>query len=708
MKFLRVTWLCHAVLVLAFTVSVQAQSTASLSGCIEDSTHAAIQGATVVLTGSDSSKRYQAQSDEKGCFTLTGVENGGYHLHLLAEAFAPFERAVDIRNNIEIDTAVLQIQPLRNSIVVTATRTPTPSMALGASVDVIDRTDIEASEARQTIDLLRGVTGMAVMRSGDIGGITSLFTRGGESDYTKILVDGIPVNQPGGAYDISHLETDNVNRVEIVRGPQSAVFGSDAITGVVQVFTQPGSGPPEFEYSAEGGSFATTDQRGSIRGAWKKFDFSNSFSRFDTDNIGRNNDYRNASYFGNLGFTANSRQSVRVTLLNSSVAAGTPGANAPGFTSFGPNNRMTRLERAAGVTYRALIGPRLTQHVAYRLYDHDQYFYSAFGISNLLHTRHRFEYHGDVNLPAAGTFSYGVDYDRENATVAAARHFRNDYGYYVQQQFEAFRRLNVTAGIRIEDNTTYGTAATPRVAVSYRLSPSTRIRFSAGTGIKEPNFIENFSTSPYFRGNPDLAAERSRSWEAGAEQSFLDDRVTADLTWFDNRFRNVIELVSNPDFTARYENIGRSLARGTELRLRARVRRMNAQVNYTYLDGHVEESMQTSFPFRPGDPLLRRPRHSGDFSLTWTESKWTAHWSSRFVGRRADSDFYAFDPPNSLTNNDAYSTSDAAVTYEVNRFLSAYARFENIFDHSYQEVLGYLALGRSAGVGVRVRVKGER
>ncbi len=707
MKNPRWTWLCHVVSVFAVSaVTVCAQSTASLSNCVEDSSGAAIGGATVTMTQTQPLKRFQIQTDERGCFDFTRISSGRYNLSVVAEGFAPFEREVAVEGSVQLDKTVLQIQPLQNVVVVTATRTPAPTTTVGSSVDVIDRAAIEASEAPKAVDLLRNVSGLAVMRSGDIGGITSLFTRGGESDYTKILVDGIPVNQPGGAYDLSHLATDNISRIEIVRGPQSALFGSDAIAGVVQVFTRPGGGSPEFEYGAEGGSFATTDQRASLRGAWKQFDFSNAVSRFDTDNIGRNNDYRDGSYFGNYGYTPDSRQSLRATLMYSSVKAGTPGVNAAGFTSFGPNNRMSRLERAGGLAYRAFVGSRTTQHVAYRLYDHDQYFYSAFGVSTILHTRHRLEYRGDVEVPKAGTLSYGVDYDRENATVAVDRHFRNNSGYYVQQQFSAANRLNVTAGIRFEHNTTFENAATPRIAVSYRVMPGTRVRFNAGTGIKEPNFIENFSTNPFFRGNPDLRAERSRSWEVGVERSVWRERVTADLGWFDNRFRNLIELVTNPDFTARYNNIGRSIARGAEFRVRSRVRQLSAQANYTYIDGHVQESTQTSFPFRPGDPLLRRPRHSADAGVTWTGRRWTAHGSTRFVGRRADSDFFTFSRP--LFSNEPYCSSDAAFTYDFPRFVSAYVRFENIFNKSYQEVLGYQALGRSAVVGVRVRLGSER
>ena len=707
MKIPRPGWLYHLVSLIVFpTFSVFAQGQPSVSSCIQDSTRAAIPRASVVLERSETNKRYQTQTDDKGCFTISGIEAGQYRLTILAQAFAAFERTVDVPREAMLDTVMLDVAPIRNSVLVTATRTPTPAMTLGASVDIIDRTQIEASKARTTVDLLRETGSMAVARSGAIGGITSMFVRGGESDYTKVLVDGIPVNQPGGLYDISHLSTDNISRVEIVRGPQSAVFGSDAITGVVQIFTRPGAGTPEFEYAAEGGSFATTDQRAAFRGSWKKFDFSNAFDRFDTDNVGRNNDYRNANYFGNFGYSPDSRQSLRATLLYGSVKAGTPGANAPGFTSFGPNNRMTRLERAAGLTYQGFIGSSVTQQLAYRLYDHDQYFYSAFGVSTVLHTRHRVEYHGDAALPVAGTLSYGVDYDRENAIVANVRHNRNNVGYYVQQQFAYLQKLDITGGVRIEDNTTFGTAATPRLSVSYRVLPATRIRFNAGTGIKEPTFPENFSTSTFFLGNPDLLAERSKSWETGVEQSFWRDRVTGDIGWFDNRFRNAIELVRQPSGVSQYFNIGRTRTRGLETRIRARMRQLYAQANYTFLEGHIVESTQTSFPNRPGDPLLRRPKHSGDVSLTWTDPRWSAHWSTRFVGRRADSDFFTHTP--ALFSNVRYSTSNAAFTYNVNRFVSAFVRLENIFDMDYQEVLGYQALGRSAVVGAKIRIGLER
>jgi vitamin B12 transporter len=696
----RIARLCCAVSLLILTsVSVFSQSPGSVSGCVVDPSHALIRGASIFLNS------LQMQTDEKGCFTFNGVKSGKYRLKVLAEAFSPYEQELAVENSVKLEDIVLDIRPVEATTVVTATRSLASTNQIASSVDVIDAGQIDASHIETASELLRNSGGMSVVRSGSTGGFTSLFTRGGESDYTKILLDGIPVNQPGGAYDFAHLTTDNIGRVEIVRGPQSALFGSDAMTGVVQLFTRPGAGSPEGDYSVEGGNYGTFRQSAGIRGSWKKFDWSNTFSRLDTDNIQPNSDYRNASYFGNFGFTPDSRQSLRGTLFHVSSREGTPGVNAPGFFSFGPNDHAEGMERAVGLTYRTLVGSRLTQNFAYRGYEHDYKFFSAFGVNPAAHIRHRAEYHGDVAL-GFGSFSYGFDFDRENGKVANQSHLRNNSGFYAQQQVEVWGRLSVTGGIRIENNTTYDTSANPKAGVSLRVARDTRLRFNVGTGIKEPSFIENFSPNSFFLGNPNLLPERARSWEVGIEQSAFANRLTGTVTWFDNRFRNVIELVSKPDFTGQYQNIGRSLARGLEFRTRARVRLLMVQANYTYLDGHIQESSQSSFPFRPGDPLLRRPKHSGDVTLTWTDRKWTARWTTRAVGRRADSDFFTYSVP--LQSNPGYSVSDAAFTYKFARPVSAFVRLENIFDHSYQEILGYRALGRSVVVGTQLRIGREK
>lgn len=706
----RLACACHVVcLLFLFSVPLLSQASSAVSGCVQDPSHLPIRGATVSLTGSDTAARFQTQTDEKGCFAVD-ARSGKYQLRILAEGFSPFEKDITGENAAPLEDIVLQVRGVEQTAVVTATRSLVSTDDVASSMDVIDREQIDASHLNTAADLLRNVAGADVVQTGNPGGIASLFLRGGNSNHTKILLDGIPINQPGGTYDFSNIPTDNVGRMEVVRGPQSALYGSDALSGVVQMFTRRGSGSPEGDYSIEGGNYGTLKETAGTAGSWRRFDWSNTFSRLDTDNIQPNNDYRNASYFGNFGLTPNAQQSLRGTLFHISSRAGTPGDDAPGFFSYTPNDHATDLERAAGLSYQILAGSRMTHHLAYNYYDHDyEYFSSDFGVSPLAHNRNHAEYHGDAAIPAAGMLAYGVDFDRESGTIDSVQHIRNNAGFYLQDQFDRWNRLSITAGVRVEKNTTFGSSTNPKFGVTFRPEASTRLRFSAGTGISEPSYTENFSQNAYFLGNVNLAPEKSRSWEAGIEHSFLGNKVTGDLTWFDNRFRNWIQLVTNADFTGQYQNIGQTHARGLETRIRARARQFAVDANYAYLDGFIEQSSQTGFPYRPGDPLIRRPRHSGALVLTWIEKKWTAQWSTHATGRRADSDFFAYNAaPNSLTSNPGYSISDATFTYDIARPVSAYIRVGNVFNRDYQEVLGYLALERTFVVGTRIRIGGAR
>ena len=710
------SWLRHCScllflsIILTFPLEALAQN--SIAGCIEDSLGASISDARVVAEHVSTGRILRSRSNSGGCFQLTDLQSGPTRLGVLVEAFSAYETEVSVSGSIEVGSIVLKIQPIRNSVSVTANRTIMPAESLGSSLDVIDRTEIESSQTRQAGDLLRNLAGVAFQQSG-AQGLANFFVRGGETDYNKVLIDGVPINPPGDAYDFAHLTTDNIERVEVVRGPQSALFGSDAMTSVVQIFTRNGLTSPEVDLAVEGGSFNTLRQSGAVRGNVRGVDFSNTFSRLDTDNVAENNDYRNASYFGNFGYTPGTDQSLRLTISHGSVRGGTPGPTAPGFTSFDPTGSMHRQEKTVGIGYDFLIGARVTQHVAYRFHDLDQTFFGSFGPFVVNGTRHRAEYRGDLFLGRAGTLSYGVDFDREKGDVGQTARTRDNYGYYLQQQIEPAPGFHVTAGVRIDDNDSFGTVASPRLGLSYLLvNPASgpigsgRLRFTAGRGIKEPRFLESFSESPFFLGNPNLESERSRSWEIGWEQGFGSDRVVGDVTWFDNRFRNLIQLVAGGGGNSQYQNIGLTTTRGLELRWRVRLGHFHANANYTRLAGKVVESSSASFPFRPGDPLLRRPDHSGDFRLSWIDDRFMVAWNSRFVGHRADSDFFSHFPP--LESNERYTVSDAAVTVKITPRVSAFVFIKNAFDRSYQEVLGFLALGRAVNVGTRFRWGGDR
>ena len=691
--------------------STDASALDSLVGCVEDSTSAPVAGARVVVRHLETGQFAQARSDESGCFAFKDLQSGNVSVAVLVEAFEAYENEIMLDGSTRMPKIVLDVQPTRYSVTVTAQRTAAPTANLGSSIDLVDRTELEAAQTRNVSDALRNMAGFAVQQTG-ASGITNFFVRGGESDYNKVLIDGVPVNLPGDTYDFAHIPLDNVDWIEVVRGPQSALFGSDAMSSVIQVFTRSGPASPVVDYTLEGGSFGTLRQSASVRGSFRDLDFSNTFSRFDTDNVADNNDYRNASYFGNFGYTPDPNQTLRVTLMNTSVRAGTPGPTAEGFFSFDPTSWMQRRERAAGLSYDALLGTRHTQHVAYRAHDLDQTFFGVFGPFEITSTRQRVEYRGDALLSRTGTLSYGVDFDRERGLVSGEPQSRDNFGYYVQQQLEPVRGLHLTAGLRIEDNDSFGTVASPRLGVSYGVwTPDGffglgRLRFALGRGIKEPRFLESFSKSPFFLGNPDLEAERSRSWEIGWEQGLANDRVVADITWFDNTFLNLIQLVPAGDGSSQYQNIGLTTTHGIEIRTRFRARAVRASANYTYLEGRIKDSSSAGFPFRAGDPLLRRPKHSGDFRVSWLANRWTVAWNSRFVGRRADSDFFSHFPP--LTSSEYYTASNLAVTVDLTPQLSTFVRIDNVFDRTYQEVLGFEALRRGITVGSRVRWGAER
>jgi outer membrane receptor protein involved in Fe transport len=286
---------------------------------------------------------------------------------------------------------------------------------------------------------------------------------------------------------------------------------------------------------------------------------------------------------------------------------------------------------------------------------------------------------------------------------------RNNVGVSAQQQM-LWPRFFVTIGGRIERNATFGTAAFPRATVVYvahrstGLFGDTQIKASAGTGIKEPTMLESFSVSPFFLGNPDLKPERSRSLETGIEQRLAHDRAKLELTYFDNRFRDIISLITtNPaTFEAQYQNVGLTRARGLEAGVEvAPVAALKARAGYTFLDSKILESASPADPvFGLGQPAFRRPRHSGFAGVALNWSRLTADLDGTFVGAFLDSDFGLFDVP--LTDNPGHTTWDTRVAVRMNHQVSATLSIDNLTNRDYSEPFGYQPLLRTVRAGMRI------
>ena len=673
-------------------------------------------------------------TDESGRFHLTA--GGACRVAVSLTGFEPAETPCG-----EQVRVVLHVAPVQDSVVVSATRTETPAAAAGVSVSAFTSADLERRDAPLVADLLRDTPGAMVVRTGGPGGVTSLFVRGGESNYNKVLLDGIPLNEPGGTFNFSNVTTDDLDRVEVVRGAESALFGSDAMSSVVQLFTRRGeSARPRIRGSIEAGTYGTVRGGASIAGANGPFDYAASASRFDTDNREPNSALGNTSASGNAGVRLGPSAALRFVGRTEREHAGTPGQTAfgrPDLDAF-----FERHDGIAGVSVEQLSTDRVRQRASYSLaVSHQEsadlvldpaytprfdgrvapFAFTDFRFDSFTDLRrHHASYQADVRLANGAASGYQlltalVDWDGERATLtdglahADTLASRDNVGVAVQHQAQ-WPRLAVSAGARLEHNASFGSAAVPRGSVMFvarnAAGPigATRVHAAAGLGIKEPTLLQSFSPSPYFRGNPDLLPERSRSVEAGVDQRLLHDRVRVDLTWFDNRYRNLISTrTTDPvTFSAEYFNVGLTRARGAEVSADvAPAGSLRVHGGYTFLASEVVESTSPfNAVFAPGQWLFRRPRHSGFVDIAWHERRLGVSVIGTIVGRFVDSDFVSLDPP--LTENPGFTTWDARLSYAIVRQLSATVAVDNLADRQYMEPLGYPALGRAVRAGIRV------
>jgi vitamin B12 transporter len=624
---------------------------------------------------------------------------------------------------------------IHESIVVTATGRELPESQVGASITVVDRNQIEQRRALGTIDLLRLVPGVAAVRTGGVGALTGVFVRGGESTYNKVLLDGIPLNEPGGAFNFASLSPENIERIEVLRGAHSALFGSDAMASVIQLFTvRPESSRPQGSVTADAGSYRTAHIASGVGARAEAADYAVFGSWLQTDNREPNNRHRTGTLTGSVTPRVGSAGAVRLFGRGEFGRTGVPGA-----TAFGRADRDAFFRHREGAFlggWNQPIGTRLTQRSSYSYIVSNQRstnlladppftprfgtLVAAFSSSDFLYDsetalqRHHFEYRADLVVSTNQTLTAAFAYDGERGVLtnhrsaaAPQRPERNNTGTTIQYQAGG-SRLSLVGGIRFENNGSFGFYAAPRLAASWLVRQgdeslgTTRLRSSMGLGIKEPLFIQSYSPSPSFLGNPDLKPERSRGFDVGVEQRFARDRVGMEATFFANHFDDLISLgpFDPATFNAQYENIGETRASGLELSatvLAGTVLRVGAA--YTLLDSKVIRSISSSPIFAPGRALYRRPRHSGSAQAIFSRGRTTMTLGAIFVGSRVDTDFNF----PTITSNKGYSTWNASAEVRLAGRTAAFLTIDNLADYEYMEPLGYRGLGRTVRGGLRVR-----
>jgi vitamin B12 transporter len=623
-------------------------------------------------------------------------------------------------------------------LVVTPTRLPTSPDAVVSSVTTINGEDIRARGIRFVQDALREVPGATMVQAGSYGGVSSLFLRGGESDYVKVLVDGVPVNQSGGGYNWANLTTDNLDRIEILRGPGSVLYGSDAVTGVVQIFTRRGQGRPTVEAGGEAGTFGTITGHLGVLGGADRVSYSASASRLTTDGIYPfNNDYGNTVLSGSVAATPDTRTNASLTARYSDNRYQFP----TDFAGVLSDSNQSNAEQA--VSLAADIGHRFSNRYELRVTgggsrsegefdDSSDNPGDTLGFAFASHRDSRSQ-RGNVDARLNATLNPGltlttgaqVEAESERQSGITTSNFggisstpdtpfdrdRTTLGYYAQALWDLSSSLALNVNARLDDNSAFGTFFTYRAGATYRLPSQTRLRGSLGRAFKAPTFCEQFCNAPFVVGDSTLRPERSNSWEIGIEQALAGGQLTVWVTYFDQKFLDMIvydggAAAGEPTYRNGAAATARGLETGVTAVLGAGVR---ASASYTYLDAvATDDAGQSSPSFAAGERLLRRPAHSAELALrARIFDRALLGGSLTYLGPRDDVDFNQF--PSQRVELPAYALVDMAVEVEVLRAgagrpgLSGVLRVENLFNEQYDQVVGFAGRNRGIFGGARFR-----
>jgi len=720
--FLRTAFLFFAVSAVSFSMQAQTNSPdAHLSGKLTDLSGYGVGSVRVTaqLESGSNAPASSAISSADGAYLLV-VPAGRYRIHFQHASFVARDVVLDLAaaENRTLDLH-LEIQRVSENVVVTANPEPLESSRTAAPVDEITREQIDQRQSVTLPDLLYTQPGVSIARTGPVGGLATLFLDGGNSNYTKILIDGAPFNDPGGFVNFSNLTLDNVDKVEIVHGAESALYGSDAVSGVIQLFTHQGATRiPSFDLFAEGGSFSSARGGAQVSGLLGAFDYSASGSYFQTDGQGQNDAFLNRSFSGNFGYKFSDSNRLRLAVRSNSSFAGTPGPTLQGPGSATPTASDALQILTANLNWDFHTGSHWEHQLMgteTRILDVsadppfptfiDQLNRAGFQEQSTFYYRQ-------------GVIAAGYSHEIENGFPGTLHAHRDNQAGFLDARYQPHRRVTLNAGVRAEANGSFGTRVVPRAGAVLALRygkgfwGDTRLRTSYGQGIKEPGLEQSFATDSCDPGNPSLRPERSRTYYVGFEQLLDSDKLRLSADYFTNRFRDVISFASGaiipgcPLGTGNFFNTDLARARGVNFSLESRPFRWLAiRGNYSYDDTRV---LKSANPFadpalQPGNPLLRRPLNSGALNVNvgWRRMNW--NFSGYFTGRRTDSNFV--DP--TQFENPGYARFDVATSYLIARGISFTGRVANLFDKQYQDAIGFPALGRDFRLGLNYRFTGR-
>ena len=806
MTHLRHALTCAALslaLLLPGLASAQAQGT--LAGAVLDPLGARVPGAAVTLLG-DQGLAGERTADAEGTYEFTGLAPGRYQVVVDAAGFAPATSEstyVGAAGLVTVDVTV-QIGPLLQAVLVTASAADLPQAQTGAPVTVVDLAAIDALNKPDLLEALRLVPGSQIQQTGARGGTTSMYIRGGSASFAKVLIDGIVANDIGGSFDFSQMQTTGVEQIEVLRQANSVIYGSDALTGVVNISTRRGrTRVPEATYTTDGGNLGTFNNAASVGGTYQRLNYFTEYSYFTTDNDVPNNDYRNHTYAARVGLALGGSTDISGTFRQIDGKGGSP--NGINYYGLSDDSTSASQRTYAGITAQSQWSNRLQSTVQFGSTGQTSSFvnptptgeafdpfgfganylgnevtitgangYSATGRAILdfggtypsiferrttrrgLSGQTTYLVGRDIHISGGGRFEREQGYNDPDGDPSATR---DNGGLFVEARGSIGGRTYVGVGLGYERNAAFGSATTPRVSVAtYLRQPTTgglgdtKVTFNVGDGIKAPSvFQEQRSLSVLAEAFGSASAiepigpERSRSLDVGVEQGFADGQARVRVSYFRNRFEDLIEFVSksvlpqvgiSPEAAeaasfGAYVNSSSFTAQGVEASAEALVRaRLRLMASYTFLDAEVTDSFASSAlgpaisPSIPGIPIgafsplvgarpFRRPTHSGTLMASYTQGAGQVTLSVFFTGKRDGSTFLSdafFGNSMLLPNAEleaAYQKVDLGGSYQVHPRLKMFVSSENLLNRDYESSFGFPALPRTVRGGIAVSIGGD-
>jgi len=623
------------------------------------------------------------------------------------------------------DTTEKEQQKLEYKITVTANRIEKSTKKVAASTTVITGEELEKFKLNTLYEALREIAGLDTIQNGASGQTASLFIRGANSSHTKIMLDGTELNDPmdpNRSFDFSHLFTENIDRIEIIRGPQSTLYGSDAMAGVIHIITRQEQGKPHFHLSSMGGTYDTLQGKGEISGSTEKLSYSLGASYFKTSGFSaassryegntEKDGYQNTTFSGKLGFQLKENMDLHFSMRK--IDAKTDIDNNGGDYGDDPNNTgdydliflkggfrglfmKNRWETKIDVSYadslRKYINPTDTHHP-----------YSSYKSEYKSHI-FKIDFQNNLFLHESNTLIFGLEFDKEyGSSFYESQSFYGPYesefpeknasnvGIYAQDQMNLDDSFIASVGARYDNHSTTGNSLTYQIAPLYILnSTGTKLKATFGTGFKAPSLYQLYAPATFYGpiGNTELQPEKTLGWDAGIEQELLGGRLLVKATYFTNSYKDLIDY----DYTKGYINIGKASSKGAEFILNSiPVKDMTFSASYTWCEAVDERTEQA---------LLRRPEHKASMRMGYDGLKKThITVSLLYVGEREDS--YFQDYQTTRVTLPEYTLCNASVSYDLFKYAQFFLRWDNIFNTDYEYIKGYAAPGFSVYGGVKL------